>query len=56
MEVSQEIIGNTMHPQKHNMSVLMQTASLLPDRIIGNLAKKYKISSVLSMPAVMSLQ
>ena len=34
-----------MNPQKHTMSVLAQISSWIPDRIIENLARKYKIQT-----------
>ena len=34
-----------MNPQKHTMTVLAQIASWIPDRIVENLARKYKIQT-----------
>ncbi len=34
-----------MNPQKSTMSVLAQISSLIPDRIVDNLAKKHKIQT-----------
>ena len=34
-----------MNPQKHTMSVLAQIASWIPDKIVENLARKFKIQT-----------
>ena len=42
MEASQATTGDALNPQKHTMSVLAQIANWTPDKIVENLARKYK--------------